>query len=398
MIYHSATTPQTASHRSGETSPTRSDHQYHALGGGPADALTLQAPTSSAGSAGPQLAAAQTPPQRGAGGAPGRGLHRLRGQFQRVAAGNPAARFLAGLVKRLLAACCLLLATGGAASAQSYTYTVGEGQLQPMQDVILRTGESLYIPLNTVYSGHVTFEGTGQLIVNDWIWIAATVALPAQATLTNHYMLSLERLTLADGATFHNVHQCTTTALALDAGATVQNDTDAWMQVYTAAFTNSGLIRNCGTFLAQSWAASGRVVGCTPLPVKLISFTAEPAAGAVALRWRTAQEVNAARYEVERSTDGLLFATLSQQPARGAGAYAASDQARPGPQYYRLRLVDADASFSYSPVAVVNGAALVSRTWYNEIGQRLGAPQAGFLIEVSTYANGAVESRKYLQQ
>ncbi|OGX88481.1 hypothetical protein [Hymenobacter coccineus] len=306
---------------------------------------------------------------------------------------------LAGPVARLLAACCLWLATSGAAAAQAYTYTVGEAQLQPTQDVTLRAGESLYIPPNTVYTGQVTFEGTGQLIVNDWVWIAATVALPAQATLTNHHLISLEELTLASGATVHNAYQCATTALVLAAGATVQNDPEAWMQVYSEAFANAGTISNCGTFLAESWPAGGRVVGCTPLPVQLISFAAEPAAGAVALRWHTAQEVNAARYEVEHSADGQLFTTLSQQPARGAGTYEATDKARPGPQYYRLRLVDADATFSYSPVVVVSGgAALVSRAWYNEIGQRLGAPRPGFLLEVSTYANGAVESRKYLQE
>ncbi len=398
MLYHYVTTPQPASYRWCETSPARSTHRHHTLDGGPANDTPLQAPTGNANSAGPQRVAAQALPRRGGNGAPALGLHPLLNHFQRLVLGNPVARFLGGPVKRLLAACCLLLATSWAAGAQSYTYTAGEGQLGLNQDVTLRAGESLYIPLNAVYTGQVTFEGTGQLIVNDWIWIAATVSLPAQATLTNLHMLSLEQLTLASGATVHNAHQCATTSLALATGATVQNDADAWMQVYSAAFTNAGLIRNCGTFLAQSWAAGGRIVGCTPLPVQLVSFTAEPVAGAVALRWRTAQEVNAARYEVERSADGLLFAPLSQQPARGAGTYAATDKARPGTQYYRLRLVDADASFSYSPVAVVNGAALVSRAWYNEVGQRLGAPRPGFLLEVSTFANGAVESRKYLQE
>lgn len=339
--------------------------------------------------------APQIVPSRCGETSPARGNHRHARGFT---PGKPAARFLAAPLKRLLATCCLVLATVWVAGAQSYTYTVGDAQLQPTQDVTLRAGESLYIPPNTVYTGQVTFEGTGQLIVNDWVWTATTVALPAQATLTNHYMLSLEQLTLAEGATVRNAHQFATTSLELAAGATVLNDENGWMQVYSESFTNAGLINNCGTFLAPSWAAGGRVEGCAPLPVQLVSFTAEPAAGAVALRWRTAQEVNAARYEVERSADGQLFSPLSQQPARGPGAYTASDKARPGPQYYRLRLVDADASFSYSPVAVVNEAALVSRAWYNEVGQRLGAPRPGFLLEVNTYANGAVKSRKYLQE
>ncbi|MGI4885753.1 MAG: hypothetical protein ACRYFR_12415 [Janthinobacterium lividum] len=398
MLYYYPIAWQIVPRRSYKTFSALNDHKRHTQDRGPECAALAQAPTNDVGSGDPQLLAASMPLRRRGAGAPGTGRRRLRGHGHRLALGKPAAPFLAGLVKRWLVTCCLLLATTWAAGAQSYTYTVGEGQLRPTQDVTLRADESLYIPPNTVYTGQVTFEGTGQLVVNDWVWIAATVALPAQATLTNHYMLSLEQLTLAAGATMHNAHQCATTALELADGATLQNDADAWMQVYSEAFTNAGLIRNCGTFLAQSWAAGGRVVDCTPLPVQLVCFTAEPAAGAVALRWRTAQEVNAARYEVERSADGQLFSLLSQQAAKGAGAYAASDKARPGPQYYRLRLVDADASFSYSPVAVVNGAALVNRAWYNEVGQRLGAPQPGFLLEVSTYTNGAVESRKYLQE
>lgn len=432
MLYYSCAPWQIAPHLY-QTSPARNNLRRHAPGQEPKRAAASQAPTGNAGSGDLQQVAAQVPPRQRRVGAPVLGQRPRLGVLRRWLATEPTALGrcrrgilvghwarlplvahggkgpasstsawlrLAAPVKCLLVTCCLVLATFFGANAQtSYTYTVDSTQVRPNQDVTLRAGESLYIPPAVVYTGQVTFEGEGQRIVNDWIWTTTSVALPARATLTNHYRLSLEQLTLAAGATVHNAHQCSTTALALADGATVQNDADAWMQVYSGAFTNAGLIQNCGTFLAQSWASGGSVVGCSPLPVQLVAFTAELAqGGAVVLRWATAQEVNAARYEVERSADGQLFIPLSQQPARGPGAYTTGDKARPGTQYYRLRLVDADASFSFSPVAVVNGPTLVSRAWYNEAGQRLGAPQAGFLIEVSTYANGAVDSRKYWQQ
>ena len=432
MLYYSCAPWQIAP-RLHQNFPPRNNPRRHAPGQEPARAAASQAPTGNTGSGDPRRVATQEPPrQRGVrtpilGQRPRLGVLRqwlateptALGRYRRgilvvyrarlplVAHGgegpasNTSARLcLATLVRYLLATCCLVLATFFGANAQtSYTYTVDNTQVRPNQDVTLRAGESLYIPPTVVYTGQVTFEGEGQRIVNDWIWTTTSVTLPARATLTNHYRLSLEQLTLTTGATVHNAHQCSTKALALADGATVQNDADAWMQVYSGAFTNAGLIQNCGTFLAQSWASGGSIVGCSPLPVQLITFTAElTQGGAVVLRWATAQEVNAAHYEVERSADGQLFVPLSQQLARGPGAYTVNDKARPGTQYYRLRLVDADASFSFSPVAVVNGPALVSRAWYNEAGQQLGAPQAGFLIEVSTYANGAVDSRKYWQQ
>lgn len=52
---------------------------------------------------------------------------------------------------------------------------------------------------------------------------------------------------------------------------------------------------------------------------------------------------------------------LSQQPAKGPGVYVAAGKTRAGPQYYRLRIVDTDDVFSYSPVAFLSGPKLVSR-------------------------------------
>ncbi|MDO7886548.1 lamin tail domain-containing protein [Hymenobacter cheonanensis] len=100
-----------------------------------------------------------------------------------------------------------------------------------------------------------------------------------------------------------------------------------------------------------------------PLPVQLAAFTAaRQPGGPVALAWVTASEVNSARFELERSPDGHTFALLATVPAQGTSAiahtYARRDEGAPaGPLYYRLRLVDADGTAAYSPVAVVAGSA-----------------------------------------
>jgi len=124
-----------------------------------------------------------------------------------------------------------------------------------------------------------------------------------------------------------------------------------------------------------------QVLGPGPLPVVLTAFTATAASpAAVRLAWATASEVNSARFEVERSTDGQAFASVGQVPAQGnkstPTAYAYQDAlpaAPTGPLYYRLRLVDQDGTATYSPVRTV----------------RLGETPAGLLVFPSPAAGPA---------
>ncbi len=105
-----------------------------------------------------------------------------------------------------------------------------------------------------------------------------------------------------------------------------------------------------------------------PLPVELLSFTAKLHNGTVALNWATASERNSNYFEVQRSLNGQTFATiLGRTPARGTSsqptAYSAIDASYPaGTLYYRLRQVDLDGTWTYSPVAIVNTTERVAAT------------------------------------
>ena len=105
--------------------------------------------------------------------------------------------------------------------------------------------------------------------------------------------------------------------------------------------------------------ASG--VNATPLPVELVSFTAVGQGPAVRLAWATASEKNSLRFDVERSADGQQFARIAEVAAQGTAtsptAYAWLDrQPLAGTSYYRLRQVDRDGAFAYSPVRTVTRA------------------------------------------
>ncbi len=97
-----------------------------------------------------------------------------------------------------------------------------------------------------------------------------------------------------------------------------------------------------------------------PLPVELTTFAATAEGPRmVRLTWATASEKNSAAFEVERSADGAVFERLGAVAAAGSTStprrYGFVDARLPdGTQlYYRLRQLDTNGSFSYSPVRVV---------------------------------------------
>ncbi|MBO2012488.1 LamG-like jellyroll fold domain-containing protein [Hymenobacter negativus] len=96
-----------------------------------------------------------------------------------------------------------------------------------------------------------------------------------------------------------------------------------------------------------------------PLPVTLVDFTARTQGDAVALSWTTASEKNSKSFEVERSADGTTFARIGTVAAAGSSSphvYELLDGQLPtgaAVLYYRLKQVDLNGTFSYSPVRTV---------------------------------------------
>jgi len=90
------------------------------------------------------------------------------------------------------------------------------------------------------------------------------------------------------------------------------------------------------------------------LPVDLTYFKAEHIENKVNLTWETALEKNTHEFVVERSSDMARFEELGRIPASGETTgrtpYSFTDEIpMSGISYYRLRMVDRDLSFSFSP-------------------------------------------------
>lgn len=105
-------------------------------------------------------------------------------------------------------------------------------------------------------------------------------------------------------------------------------------------------------------------IGESPLPVTLTEFKGQEKNTVINLNWRTSEEVNLNRFEVERSRNGVHFETIGIVfPRENAshGEYAFNDKnAGTGNNYYRLKMIDNDAAFKYSNTLTFNLGTVTS--------------------------------------
>ncbi len=136
--------------------------------------------------------------------------------------------------------------------------------------------------------------------------------------------------------------------------------------VVGTAGTNAGSVSNpqiYRTGLTAANLSNSFYVGSinainSPLPISLVAFTATPENQGVELKWETSSETDNAYYVVQRSTDTSLWKDLQQIAASGntnTESYYAAYDPNPvtGNDDYRLKQVDRDGSFTYSPVRQV---------------------------------------------
>ncbi|MFZ9386326.1 MAG: T9SS type A sorting domain-containing protein [Chitinophagaceae bacterium] len=199
----------------------------------------------------------------------------------------------------------------------------------------------------------------------------------ADSAMVRFYFLDSETETLIN-ATGCGI--CTKPTMAYELGVTKYSDPNDANEDGTLANNSTGIyqfIRSSNTRIvpfdkgyyasfkvkdfSEFWLNNGWLNGITPLPLKLLSFTARKTAGdQVMLEWRTTEEVNVNRFEVEVAKGNAeyqlnRFSPVGQLPASnqpGEQRYVMPDLEpnKTGVRYYRLKMIDQDGSFTYSPV------------------------------------------------
>ncbi|GAB2861311.1 hypothetical protein GCM10027044_21880 [Hymenobacter ruber] len=132
---------------------------------------------------------------------------------------------------------------------------------------------------------------------------------------------------------------------------------------YPKGYTTSGQFSttidgNSFFALGSTNSVDNPLTGVAPLPVELTQFSAVRQGSNVQVTWATASEKNSDYFAVERSANGQFFAEIARVNGQGSTTarhdYATLDTAPlAGLNYYRLRQVDLDGKFAYSPVATV---------------------------------------------
>jgi hypothetical protein len=94
-----------------------------------------------------------------------------------------------------------------------------------------------------------------------------------------------------------------------------------------------------------------------PLPVNFIGLVANRNSdNMVALKWDVSEEVDVARYDVERSTNGSTFNTAGSVNAKGKSIYSFTDPVvTTNTVFYRVKSVDINGSVKYSGVVRLKG-------------------------------------------
>ena len=94
------------------------------------------------------------------------------------------------------------------------------------------------------------------------------------------------------------------------------------------------------------------------LPLELLSWNASLDGNRSALlKWETTQEINTSHFEIEYSKDGSSFDFLDDVPSKGSQQYniytLKTSELEFGGNYFRLKMLDQDGSFTYSDVRYI---------------------------------------------
>lgn len=128
------------------------------------------------------------------------------------------------------------------------------------------------------------------------------------------------------------------------------------------------------------------VQSSVPLPVELIEFNGESKGIFNDVYWRTASERELDHYELESSSDGVLFTKIASRAASGAtdrqAFYSYDDYAYYSPiTYYRLKMMDQDRSSHYSTIISIENrsqetsvVAVFPNPAGNEVNIQIKAP------------------------
>ncbi len=232
----------------------------------------------------------------------------------------------------------------------AFTFPVGDATYQRTAAISnLSASSEINCFYNTPTSNTINlFSPLAKVKANEYWQIDKVSGGTAQITLNwDHSKMAMDNVLLADIVVGHYTGGNWTDAGG--AGSATGNVTTTGSITSTAVSSFSPFTIGYRSF---------------PVPLKLISFTAERRSGISYLRWITDNEQNVSHFDVQRSFNAVNYSSIGDVAARNSGfrdQYNFEDPSYfKGFAWYRIRSVDIDGKFSYSRIAVVSEADLQS--------------------------------------
>jgi hypothetical protein len=140
------------------------------------------------------------------------------------------------------------------------------------------------------------------------------------------------------------------------------SSTPAWEFASGTSATPSGSTTKTMTHTGYTGTFSPFAIGqdVTPLPVTLLTFEAEKSGADALLTWTTANETNNSHFEVLKSLEGQTWEKIGEVTGVGTSyqqnSYEYIDYQFAGYAYYKLRQVDYDGNYSFSPIRMLSSS------------------------------------------
>jgi hypothetical protein len=143
----------------------------------------------------------------------------------------------------------------------------------------------------------------------------------------------------------------------------------------------------------------GSTSSLNSLPVEFLYVKANLEGDRTRLSWATAMELNNSHFEIERSLDGRDFEYLDEELGNGNSnniiKYEYWDDYLPSNTkmiYYRLKQVDFDGAFEYSPVVFVSNedGATQMRIYPNPASDHVSVSKPGYDFDVQILNQGGI--------
>ncbi|MBS1574132.1 MAG: T9SS type A sorting domain-containing protein, partial [Bacteroidetes bacterium] len=154
---------------------------------------------------------------------------------------------------------------------------------------------------------------------------------------------------------------------------------------------SSGTITRNGVSVFSPFSIGSTSATTNPLPIKFADVKAYSVNNGNKIEWTNMTEENIARYEVERSGNGISFTSiLTADPKTNNGQenkYAETDgNILAGINYYRVKAVQSDGSYLYSTIVKVSSSASTERNISVYPNPVIGTQ---FTLQLNNYKSGS---------